>query len=342
MTEAIDIHSFIDKVKQGMPLFDVRSPKEYLEGHMPGAISLPLLNDDERHEVGITYKNQGRNEAVSLGYRLVGHKFIDYIEAARASAPDGKICLYCWRGGIRSNTMAWLLSSVGMEVYLLEGGYKEYRRWCLSQFQHRWPLIVLSGKTGAGKTEILQELRSRGEAVLDLEALASHRGSAFGGIGLPPQPTQEAFENAVAWELGEFRQAKRVWIENESRFIGRLRIADAFFEQSSEASIVSIDRDVQSRAERILAEYGCFDKEILEEKTIGITKRMGGDRAKVSIEALRSGDMMGWVIPLLDYYDRNYEHAIQTRKGKYERILTLQDQTMAEIVDILVELQPTT
>ena len=321
-----------------MPLLDVRSPKEYLQGHMPRAIGLPLLNDDERHEVGLTYKNKGRDEAVSLGYRLVGHKFIEYIEAARALAVDGKVCLYCWRGGIRSNTMAWLLSSAGMEVYLLEGGYKEYRRWCLSQFEHRWPLMVLSGKTGAGKTEILHELRNRGEAILDLEALASHRGSAFGGLGLAAQPTQETFENEMAWELGEFHQATRVWIENESRFIGRVRIPDTFFEQSNRAALVSIDRDIQSRAERILVDYGRFDKELLEEKTRGITKRMGGDRVKVSVDALQAGDMMGWVLPLLDYYDRNYEHAVQTRKGKYERILEVHNQSAAEVADILLKL----
>jgi tRNA 2-selenouridine synthase len=340
MAEAIHIQAFIEKVKQGVPLLDVRSPKEHMAGHVPGAISLPLLNDDERHEVGLTYKNKGRDEAVSLGYRLVGHKFIDYIEAARALAIDGKVCLYCWRGGIRSNTMAWLLSSAGMEVYVLEGGYKEYRRWCLSQFEHRWPLMVLSGKTGAGKTEILHELRNRGESILDLEALASHRGSAFGGLGLPLQPTQEAFENAVAWQLGEFHPATRVWIENESRFIGRVRIPDAFFEQSNRAALVSIDRDIQSRAERILVEYGRFDKELLEEKTRGITKRMGGDRVKVSVDALLAGDMMGWVLPLLDYYDRNYEHAVQTRKGKYERILEVHNQSAAEVATALLKLQP--
>jgi len=338
MTEAIHIQAFIDKVKRGMPLVDVRSPKEYLAGHMPGAINLPLLNDDERHEVGITYKNQGRDEAVSLGYRLVGHKFIAYIEAAKAAAVDGKVCLYCWRGGIRSNTMAWLLSSVGLEVYLLEGGYKEYRRWCLSQFEHRWPLMVLSGKTGAGKTEILHELRNRGEAILDLEAFACHRGSAFGGLGLPMQPTQEAFENAIAWVLGDFHPARRVWMENESRFIGRVRIPDAFFEQSNQAALVSIDRGVDARAARILAEYGRFDKQLLEEKTRGITKRMGGDRVKASVDALQAGDMMGWVMPLLDYYDRNYEYAIEARKGKYERILAVRNQSAAEIAEILLKL----
>ena len=340
MTHIIDIGQFLSHVKQGIPLFDVRSPKEFQSGHIPGAISLPLLDDTERHEVGIVYKNEGHDAAVRLGYRLVGHKFIDYIETARAMAKDGEICLYCWRGGMRSNTMAWLLSSVGLKVHLLDGGYKQFRRWCLMQFESPWPLMVLSGKTGAGKTEVLHELRKRNEAVIDLEALVNHRGSAFGGLGLADQPTQESFENLLAWELSQCSNASRIWIENESRFIGRLRIPDVFFNRACDAALISLDRDVQSRALRIIEEYGKFDKELLIEKTKSITKRMGGDRVKASVDALEAGDVLGWVLPLLEYYDRNYEHSMNVRKGRYERILNIRNDTAAQIVNELLLLQP--
>jgi tRNA 2-selenouridine synthase len=340
MIKTTHIESFLDEIKQGWPVFDVRSPKEFLAGHIPGAISLPLLNDDERHEVGITYKKEGHEAAVRLGYRLVGHKFIDYIEAARAMAKDNTVCLYCWRGGMRSNTMAWLLTSVGIKVHLLEGGYKQFRNWCLHQFEYKWPLMVISGKTGTGKTEVLHELRVKNESVIDLEALAQHRGSAFGALGLPLQPTQESFENNLAWSLSYCQTAKRVWIENESRFIGKVRIPDAFFVQSSAAALISIDRDLNSRALRIIHEYGKFDKEVLIEKTKSITKRMGGDRVKASVEALESGDYMGWVLPLLDYYDRSYEHSIRERTGKYERQLNVQSQTPHQIATQLLLLNP--
>jgi tRNA 2-selenouridine synthase len=340
MTHIIDIEQFLSHVKQGMPLFDVRSPKEYQAGHIPGAISLPLLDDSERHEVGIVYKNEGHDAAVRLGYRLVGYKFIDYIEAARAMAKDSAVCLYCWRGGMRSNTMAWLLSSVGLKVHLLDGGYKQFRRWCLMQFESPWPLMVISGKTGAGKTEVLHELRKRNEAVIDLEALVNHRGSAFGGLGLANQPTQEEFENLLAWELSRCASASRIWIENESRFIGRLRIPDVFFNRACEVGLISLDRDVQARASRIIEEYGKFDKELLIEKTKGITKRMGGDRVKASVDALEAGDMLGWVLPLLEYYDRNYEHSMNVRKGRYERILSIRNETAAQIANQLLMLQP--
>jgi len=340
MLKTTQLAEFISGIKAGTPLIDTRSPGEFAAGHIPGAFNLPLLNNDERHQIGIAYKHDGRDAAVRLGYELVGHKFASYIDAAKAHAPDGNLLVYCWRGGIRSNTMAWLLSSAGMNVTLLEGGYKEYRHWCLHQFELARPLLVLSGKTGAGKTEILHELVHLGESVLDLEGLAHHRGSAFGSLGLPEQPTQEMFENKIAWCLGEFANSTRIWVENESRFIGRLRIPDVFFDQTNCATLISIDRDINARAHRILAEYGKFDASILAEKTHGLTKRMGGDRVKVSVEALEAGDLMGWVLPLLDYYDRNYAHSIDSRKGKYERILTVEHESAADIAQELLRLKP--
>ncbi len=339
MVTRIEIAAFIAELKRGVPLFDVRSPKEFNFGHMPGAISFPLLNDDERHEVGITYKNEGHDAAVKLGFRLVGHKFINYIEAAQMHAVDGAVCLYCWRGGLRSNTMAWLLSSVGLKVYVLEGGYKRFRNWCLDEFRHEWPLVVLSGRTGAGKTEVLQALKLEGGVVIDLEKLASHRGSAFGALGLPNQPTQEDFENTLAWHLGDEHGASQIWVENESRFIGRLRIPDDFFIQMKKRPMVTIDRDLTHRAERVISEYGNFDRAALAEKTQGITKRMGGDRVKVSLTALEAGDMIGWVLPLLDYYDRNYDHSIQQREGKYERIITVREETVTQLADLLLTMK---
>jgi tRNA 2-selenouridine synthase len=340
MLKTAHIEEFLHEVKAGVTLIDTRSPAEFASGHMPGASSLPLLNNEERHQVGVNYKQLGRDSAVRLGYELVGHKFAAYIDTARALAPDGKVYIYCWRGGIRSNTMAWILSSAGMEVTLLEGGYKEYRRWCLALFEQAWPLLVLSGKTGAGKTEILHELLKLGESVLDLEALANHRGSAFGSLGLSEQPSQEMFENNIAWQLSEFKSSTRIWVENESRFIGKVRIPDAFFNQASCAALISIDRGLNERAARILSEYGGFDHGILAEKTRGITKRMGGDRVKASIDALESGDLLGWVLPLLDYYDRGYSHSIMERKGKYERILAVHEESAAEIARELLQLKP--
>lgn len=340
MLSTINITSFLSEATNGLPVLDTRSPKEFAQGHYPGAINLPLLNDEERHQVGITYKQQDRDAAVRLGYQLVGHKFVDYIDAAKDVAENGKLLIYCWRGGIRSNTMGWLLSSAGLDAHVLEGGYKEFRRHSLSLFEQKWPLLIVSGKTGTGKTEILHELIGLKESVIDLEAMASHRGSAFGGLGLNDQPTQEMFENKLAHALYACSGSSRIWIENESRFIGKVRIPDAFFTQSNQANLVSIDRPVEARAQRILREYGQFDKELLAEKTRGITKRMGGDRVKISLDALYADDMIGWVMPLLDYYDRNYEHAINERKGKYERVIQVSHDDARSIALELIKLHP--
>lgn len=332
---SLEIDEFIAAVPMGATILDVRSPKEFAQGHMPGAINLPLLNDIERHEVGLTYKNQGNHAAVKLGFRLTGYKFIDYIETAEQYARGGLIYVYCWRGGLRSNTMAWLLASAGMQVMLLKGGYKQYRNWCLERFRIPLPLVAISGKTGAGKTELLQALGEQGAAVIDLEALALHRGSAFGGLGLGTQPTQEAFENMLAMRLWEVASNERVWVENESRFIGKLRIPDHFFVQLKRCPLVTVERDVMERAKRILAEYGSFSESLLIEKTKSITKRMGGDRVKMSVSALESGDRLGWVLPLLDYYDRNYEHSIQSRVGKEEHVISAAYMEAPAIVPLL-------
>jgi len=166
-----------------------------------------------------------------------------------------------------------------------------------------------------------------------------HRGSAFGGIGLPMQPTQEAFENMLAWALSECHEWPRLWVENESRFIGRLRVPDEFFMQMKKCPLVTIDRDVNIRAQRIIREYGKFDRAVLAEKTQSITKRMGGDRVKLSLTALEAEDLMGWVMPLLDYYDRNYDHAVQQREGKYELIITVRQESDVEIADLLIRMK---
>jgi tRNA 2-selenouridine synthase len=174
-------------------ILDVRSPAEYLQGHIPGAKSLPLLSDEERAKVGICYKQQGRETAVELGFEIVGPKCADFITQAKHLAPDKIVRLYCWRGGMRSESMAWLLERAGFHVTLLTGGYKAFRRWGRSLFQIPQNIIILAGMTGTGKTEILKALAAKGEQILDLEQLANHRGSSYGSLGQLPQPTNEQF-----------------------------------------------------------------------------------------------------------------------------------------------------
>lgn len=293
-------------------LIDARSPAEFLAGHIPGAVNIPILDDAQRHEVGLCYKQNGKEAAVELGFQLVGGDLVNKIRFAKQCVQELPVLVYCWRGGQRSSILSWLLSAAGLKVCRLMGGYKAYRQFALQQFVQPHTLVMITGKTGSGKTELLHELVKQNEFVIDLEGLANHRGSAFGGIEMPPQPTQEHFENLLAWQLSTMHQ-RLIWVEGESRFIGKLRIPDHFFAQMQNCRSVQIEQNLSRRIHRILKEYGEFDHTVLREKTQSITKRMGGDRVKLSLEALESGDMEAWLIPLLEYYDKTYMHSIDSR-----------------------------
>jgi len=187
------------------PVIDVRSPGEFVRGHIPGAHSVPLFTDEERAVVGTLYKQQGRDAAVREGLRIVGPKLATIVDEARALAPDGRIGVHCWRGGERSGSVAWLLDKAGFtEVFTLKRGYKAFRQHVLEAFNMPHDLRVLGGYTGTGKTETLAHLRELGEQVIDLEGLAHHKGSSFGALGEEPQPTTEHFENLLVVDYGRF------------------------------------------------------------------------------------------------------------------------------------------
>ena len=189
MAPCLHIDAFL---AAGGALLDVRTPAEFRQGHIPGAANLPLFSDAERAEVGTLYKQQGRQAAVLRGLALVGPRMealaAELVTWSERSA-GAPLRLHCWRGGMRSGSVAWLAQQLELPVLLLEGGYKSYRRWVLELFERPWPLRLLGGRTGCGKTELLLALRERGAAVVDLEGLAHHRGSSFGGLGLPEQPS---------------------------------------------------------------------------------------------------------------------------------------------------------
>jgi tRNA 2-selenouridine synthase len=230
--EKINIDRFLELAKHH-PVIDVRSPAEYKHAHLPGAHSLPLFTDEERKVVGTAYKQESREAAIKLGLDFFGPKMKKMVEeveelignrqlainnkqpAIGNSLDDGEqitqpenplpiancILIYCWRGGMRSGAVSWLLDLYGFKVYTLVGGYKKFRNYVLDTFKLPFQFNILGGYTGSGKTALLKSLKEKGETVIDLEALAVHKGSAFGSIGLPPQPGQEMFENLLALAL---------------------------------------------------------------------------------------------------------------------------------------------
>jgi tRNA 2-selenouridine synthase len=216
--------------------------------------------------------------------------------------------LLCWRGGMRSASVAWLACQLDLSVCLLEGGYKAYRRWVLSLFEQSWPLRLLGGRTGTGKTDLLLELQKRGVAVVDLEGLAHHRGSSFGGLGLPPQPSSEHFENRLAMSLDALRPAAEIWLEAESVQVGRCRIPLAVWHQMKAAPVLDVQRPLEQRIANLVGIYGVQDPEALAEATSRIARRLGPQRTAIALEAIARRDWGGACSQMLDYYDRCYDH----------------------------------
>lgn len=295
------------------PVADVRAPAEYIQGHLPGAFSLPLFTDEERARVGTTYKQKGREAAVLLGFVITGPKWAGYIEKAIGLATRKKIVLHCWRGGMRSAAMAWALDLYGFEVYLLQGGYKAFRHWVLRQWEREYQLLVLGGMTGSGKTRILRQLGLLGEQVIDLEDLAQHQGSSYGSINRLVQPTQEQFENDLATVLVRLDPGRKIWIEDESQNIGKRLIPKSLWGQMRNAPLLDVRVPLEQRVDALVGEYGSLDKDFLVECTERIHKRLGPEQTTRAIAAIREHRMAEFIRIVLVYYDKTYKKGLDCR-----------------------------
>jgi tRNA 2-selenouridine synthase len=295
------------------PVLDVRAPCEYAKGHIPGSSPLPLFDDAQRAEVGTLYRRRGKDASILLGLELVGPRLRTLVESAKELSEDGRVSIHCARGGMRSSSVAWLLETAGLQAALLEGGYKAFRVWALETLDRGLPLLVVGGLTGSGKTDLLHALCDAGEQIVDLEGLANHRGSAFGGVGQPPQPTQQQFENELALALHRLDSGRRVWIEDESRLVGRCQLPALLWEQMRAAPVVVVERDREERVRRLAEEYGSLDPGELASCTRRIQKRLGSDRATEAVELIAAGDMLPAVALALSYYDKTYGYGLSRR-----------------------------
>lgn len=312
MPQIIEIEEFL-KLGATFPTVDVRSPGEFTHGHIPGAKSLPAFSDDERAQIGTLYKQKGQDPAIALGEKLVQPKLALMRDEIKSLSVDNKILVHCWRGGLRSMKMAEYFEQAGVTAQVLNGGYKTYRRHVLNSFGSKLNICLLAGETGSGKTEILKHLAASGEQVIDLEEIASHRGSAFGAIGMKPQPTVENFENRLYNEIKKLDPDKRVWVEAESRSIGRVFIPELFWEQMHKAKVYRLEIPFEVRVQRLLIDYGKFPKEILQEALDKIKKRLGGLEHKNATEALQRDDVAEFIRFALRYYDKAYSHSHDAR-----------------------------
>jgi tRNA 2-selenouridine synthase len=296
-----------------IPVADVRTPAEFTHGHIPGAVNLPLFSNEERVKVGTTYKQQGREAAILLGFDLTGSKWSGFIRQALEIAPQKRIAIHCWRGGMRSAAMAWALDLYGFEVQTIRGGYKAFRHWALRQWERSYHLSVIGGMTGSGKTRVLTRLRASGEQTIDLEDLAQHRGSTYGSLNRLIQPTQEQFENNLAIQLAGLNLSRPVWIEDESQNIGRCLIPKLLWNQVRAATLFDLQVPEEERVAALLAEYGDLGRDFLIESTERIGRRLGSEQTKAAITAIREGRMADFIRQVLVYYDKTYWKGLVSR-----------------------------
>ncbi len=333
------------------PVFDTRSEGEYAHAHIPGAYSLPIFNNNERAKIGTIYKQECKQLAVKTGLTYFGKNLTHYINQVEQILTNlnisstKTILVHCWRGGMRSSAMAWLLSFYGFDVIMLNGGYKAYRNWVLAQLALPFKFNALGGLTGSGKTHALQKL-AKNTPVIDLEALALHKGSAFGALNMPKQPTQEFFENRLVQALqpyysineqGMLVQPKTIWIENESQRIGHLNLPKAFYQTLLNARLYITEVSFNTRLKNILNEYGKIDKTELSDAIYRIQKRLGGLATTQAIHALQQQDIESCFTILLNYYDKAYYKAWQRNARRH---ITIKADTTEEIVNFILH-EPT-
>ena len=340
----LDIEQYLAEAQEGnnaaegSVILDIRTPAEYESGHIAGAHSFPLFSNDERAIVGTIYKKEGKDIAVEKGLEFVGPKLHKFVKEAKRFGKSNKFYLYCWRGGMRSGSMAWLLSTAGLDVTTLIGGYKAYRQSFLDNIIPKdWRFITLSGSTGVGKTELLKELQKRGEQVLDLEGLANHKGSAFGGIGQEEQPTTEEYINRIHQKLREFTPSKVVWVESESILVGKCFIQVELFAKLTTSNFYTITMEREERVKRLVEEYGYLNKELIIESLEKISKRMGYDKSKEAIDSFNNGNIEKAVSLALDYYDKLYSNSSSKRTGKELEVLDLSGNNHKAIAEYLME-----
>ncbi|WP_462251279.1 tRNA 2-selenouridine(34) synthase MnmH [Ferruginibacter sp.] len=344
--QKITIEEFLQLAKQ-LPVLDVRSPGEYTHAHIPGAINLPLFTDEERKVVGTAYKQQSKQDAIKIGLDYFGVKMKSIVEMVEGicnlelGKRDGagiksqfpnpnsqSLLLHCWRGGMRSAGVAWLLDLYGFKVYTLIGGYKAYRKWVQAQFQKEYPFKLIGGYTGSGKTLVLNELSKQNKPIIDLEALANHKGSAFGALGEAPQPKQEMFENLLAEQLldasikmkdketaNNYQLSTNIYIEDESQRIGNLQIPMPLWYTMRKSPVYFLDIPFEERLNYLTEEYGKFEKEKLVNAIIRIQKRLGGLDTKNAVNYLLENNHKECFRILLTYYDKYYLKGLENREN---------------------------
>jgi len=332
--DKIDLSAFL-QIGKNQPIIDVRSPGEYNEGHIPSSINIPLFSDEERKEVGITYKTEGQQAAIKKGLSFVGPKMADMVSQAE-SLGHQHLLVHCWRGGMRSESVAWLLKTCGFTVNTLAGGYKSYRNGILAYFRQSLPLVVLTGYTGSMKTEILVELKKKGEQVVDFEGLANHQGSSFGKQLSSGQPTSEQYQNLLFENFRPLDLTRRIWVEDEPFKIGRVCMVEELHHQKNLAPHVFIEVSKDLRLTHLLRNYGNLSAEKLITATQDIAKKLGKAEAGQAVEWINNGHLREAAAVILSYYDRRYKKSLDAKSHLIQSRLSINTPHPDQIAEDLL------
>jgi tRNA 2-selenouridine synthase len=321
-----------------IPVIDVRSPSEFKAGHIPDAINMPLFTDQEREQVGITYKQKGKQIATLLGLEIVGPRLRKMVEQANQYAIDNKLILHCWRGGQRSRSVAWLLQTSGLEVFVLANGYKAFRQYIHDYFATKeFRFLVLGGRTGSAKTIILRTMMNLNEQLLDLEGLAHHKGSAFGWIGEQEQETNEQFENNLFHALYNLNPQKIIWVENESRMIGRNYIPETLWQKMKLSPLINIELNIQDRLDHLVSCYDLNDQFALIQSFEKISKRLGHENTKNAIDLIKENKFKEAALIALKYYDKCYDYNLEENISPKIYTIQFENKSVSEIASELIE-----
>lgn len=338
--QKISVEQFVT-LSLSYPVIDVRSEAEFNHAHIPSANNLPLFNNEERAVVGTIYKQQSRELAIKKGLEFFGPKMKDMVVFAEdliaKTDPSNKtLLIHCWRGGMRSAGIAWLLDLYGFKVYTLVGGYKTFRNWVLTQFLNKEKFRILGGYTGSGKTIVLSALKENGAPVVDLEGLAGHKGSAFGNIGLPKQPSQEMFENKLAVSIFQVKKAnptEEIWLEDESQRIGTVNIPQPLWEHIRSCRVFFLDIPFPERVNYLVNTYGKLDKVELGEAIKRIQKRLGGLETKTALAFLEEDNIHDCFSILLKYYDKLYSKGLESRPDPKPEVIKIQTEIVEDKIN---------
>ncbi|MCW3489850.1 tRNA 2-selenouridine(34) synthase MnmH [Dethiobacter alkaliphilus] len=329
MKSLLTVEQFIKNREQYL-LVDVRSPGEFSLAHIPGAVNIPLFSDEERALVGTTYWKEGTDRAKLVGLSLVGPRLPGMVEEMLESAAGRDIVLYCWRGGMRSGSVFSVMEALGYPAWQLVGGYKAFRRHVvryLKSAEIKMPVFILNGLTGVGKTLVIKELQRKGAPTIDLERLANHRGSAFGGIGLGKPRTQKDFEAHLFFALKEIETAPYVLLEGEGKKVGPVVLPDFLYSAMHHGEHILLEADLEIRVDRIIKEYHGIDESVepLADAALMLQKKLGQKKCSALANQIRQGELRPAAMALCsEYYDQYYRDS-QQNIGHYLAVVDVND-----------------